>query len=76
MGHPLADYRARHQPPLSRTELAVKLGVSPATVWRWEKGERTPDRKYLPELSRLTGAPIIELIGLEENGSERTEPVE
>ena len=69
MDHPLTAYRAKHDPPLSQTELAARLGVSRATVWRWEKGERTPDRKFLPTLSNLTGAPIAELIGLKGQGA-------
>ena len=62
--HPLEAYRRRTLPPKTRASLAREIGVSRSAVGRWERGERTPDRKYLPTLSRLTGASISELIGL------------
>lgn len=42
---------------ITMTEMAEAVGVSPATIWRWEKGHRHPDRrsalKYLRVLDAL-----------------------
>lgn len=43
---------------ISRTEIADALGVSPATVWRWEHGQRVPRGepalRYAELLDRLS----------------------
>ena len=36
----LTRYRKKHG--VSREYIAVEVGVSAQTVWRWEKGERIP----------------------------------
>jgi transcriptional regulator with XRE-family HTH domain len=55
MIHPLQQFRDRHEPPLSRRDLAKLLGVSPASVTRWENGKRLPEKKLLPLISEQTG---------------------
>lgn len=62
----LREYRDRQEPPLSRLELARRFGVSRVTVARWEMGLRRPDREYIPELSKMTGVPAAELMGVAE----------
>lgn len=47
----IKDIRSRLN--LSQTELADKLGVSFATVNRWEKGHRTPSQIALGNIKRL-----------------------
>lgn len=47
----IKDIRSRLN--LSQTELAEKLGVSFATVNRWEKGHRTPSQIALGNIKRL-----------------------
>jgi transcriptional regulator with XRE-family HTH domain len=37
----------------SREEFAAALGVSPVSVYRWEKGDRFPIR-HLAEIAELT----------------------
>jgi transcriptional regulator with XRE-family HTH domain len=37
---------------LSQEKLATKLGVDPSTLWRWEKGKRTPPRHVLLRLKK------------------------
>lgn len=69
MTHPLEAYRHRADPPMSKALLAREIGVNRATVGRWERGERTPDRKYLPTIAKLTGASISELIGLKDDAA-------
>lgn len=56
--HPLVRYRDLHE--LSVTELAEKLGVSKATVSRWEYG-RLPEQKLWSVIRRKTGVRAEEL---------------
>jgi transcriptional regulator with XRE-family HTH domain len=63
---PLQTFREKQQPPLSREALARKLGVTRQTIWRWESGERVPDRELLPKISRMTGVPILKLMGMDQ----------
>jgi len=51
--HPLTAYRAEHN--LTPAGLARLLGVSRATVHRWETGERKPSRDKLPVIKEKTG---------------------
>ena len=56
----LTHYRAANG--LSRQDLADRFGVSAVTIWRWEAGERFPSLRYLPDVAKLTGKSIEELI--------------
>jgi transcriptional regulator with XRE-family HTH domain len=49
----------------SNTELAKRVGVSPATVGRWISGERTPSLSDAAQISRVLGIPLDHLAGLE-----------
>lgn len=51
--HPLTAYRNLHK--LKPADLARLLGVSRATVHRWETGERKPSRDKLPVIKEKTG---------------------
>lgn len=62
--HPLTVYRENHAPPLSVTDMAARLGVSKATVSRWEAGKRKPSSAFLPIIARLTGVSIPSLMGI------------
>ncbi len=53
--HPLKTYRLRQNPPLSQDQLAELLGVSKASVSRWETGERKPEETLIPVISEVTG---------------------
>lgn len=61
--HPVRAYRDKHQKTLR--DVADDFGVKVNTVWRWENWERTPETKHLTKLSRLTGASIPALMGLQ-----------
>lgn len=61
MIHPLTAFRERQAPPLSRAKLARLLGVSPASVTRWENGKRQPDKEMLPLIAERTGITPTEL---------------
>lgn len=53
--HPLKSYRLQQKPPMSQEQLAELLGVSKASVSRWETGEREPDVTLVPIISQVTG---------------------
>lgn len=61
MDHPLRAYRLSQEPPLSRAELADKLGVGRPTVFRWESGSRKIDESLIPFISEKTGIPARDL---------------
>lgn len=61
--HPLTAFRSKRN--LSLAELAAKIGVTPATVFRWESGARTPKPAHLAALNKLTGISIGALMGIE-----------
>ena len=45
--------RFRKQNDLTREELAVQIGVSAQTIWRWEKGDSRipePERRLLKQV--------------------------
>jgi transcriptional regulator with XRE-family HTH domain len=62
----LAEYRERQNPPLSRGDLAKQLDVSSVTIFRWEKGQRRPDKRYIPTIAEMTGVSPLELMGVSE----------
>jgi transcriptional regulator with XRE-family HTH domain len=59
--HPLRAYRERQQPPLSRAQLADRLGVGRPTLFRWESGARKIEPDRLPKITEATGIPAKEL---------------
>lgn len=57
---PLKIFRETQVPPLTQDQLAALLGVSRATVNRWENGIRKIDEEKLPEVAEKTGiAPAL-----------------
>ena len=60
IGKRIAEYRKRKN--LKQDELAEMLGVSPQAVSKWENDLSCPDISLLPELSRILGISIDELV--------------
>jgi transcriptional regulator with XRE-family HTH domain len=56
---------ARRRAGLNRSELARKIGVTPAAVSGWELGAPGPLLKNLKKISKATKTPLATLLGLE-----------
>jgi Helix-turn-helix. len=57
--------KKRHEKGLTQEELANYLGVSKASVSKWETGQSYPDITFLPQLATFFNISIDELIGYE-----------
>ena len=57
--------RLRHERKLTQEELADFMGVTKASVSKWEKGINTPDLMLLPQLAAYFDVTVDELIGYE-----------
>lgn len=62
--HPLAEYRAAQQPPLTQDDLGSRIGVDGMTVSRWERGESLPQKRQWPKIESVTGIPREKLISV------------
>ena len=68
--------RARLSVGLTTTQLALKLGVAPSTVSRWENGVRTPSPEMWPRLAAAIGLdPSLRETVLAENPVRRSDGV-
>lgn len=54
--HPLRKFRAKRK--LTMADFAEIMGVTSATISRWETGERVPESKYWAKLKQVTGGKI------------------
>ena len=57
--------RFRHEKKMTQEELADFMGVTKASVSKWEKGINTPDLLLLPQLAAFFGVTVDALIGYE-----------
>ena len=54
--NPLSKWRKQQHPEgWNQSVLARQLGVSPAAVGTWEKGQRTPGGRMMAKIEKLTG---------------------
>lgn len=65
--HPIRAYRDRNR--LTQDQLAERLGVTAATVSRWEQRLREPRGTDLQKLCSETGIPVAEILGTVEGQS-------
>ena len=61
----------RHEGGMTQEQAGERLGVSSKTISRWENGVNMPDISMLPELARLYGVSVSELVA-----GERIEPTQ
>lgn len=54
----------RKQKGMTQEELATNLGVSPQAVSKWENNLSCPDITLLPEISKIFGITVDELLGV------------
>lgn len=63
---------------MSRPALAVRLGVDPTTVWRWETGRQRPESpdapEMLAELFHLDLDEVLQAAGLKPSAAPPVEP--
>ena len=57
--------RARKEARLTQEDLATFLGVTKASVSKWETGQSYPDLELLPKIAAYFGLTIDELVGYE-----------
>lgn len=75
-----AEYvrRLRDATGISRPELARRLSVDPATVWRWETQKQKPESPDIPQaIARLFGLDVDEVLaaaGLKPESAAPAEP--
>ena len=55
--------RLRHKHKLTQEQLANFIGVTKASVSKWENAQSMPDILLLPQLASFFGVSIDELIG-------------
>jgi len=60
----LKELREEHQ--LSQFELATRVGVTPSTIFNWERGRNEPRVKQLRTLARVFGV-AMETIAMTED---------
>jgi len=61
------------QAKLSAYEIARRLGVKGATVYRWWYAERTPSSEMMAAYAKVVGKPVRSFYGEEENEDEPRE---
>jgi len=65
--------RMRKENNLTQQNVADRLLVSPQAVSKWERGECLPDITLLPEIARLYGVSVAEILEAGETGASRGE---
>ena len=56
-------YRLRHERKITQEQLAAFIGVTKASVSKWETGQSTPDIILLPQLAAYFDVSVDALIG-------------
>ena len=64
--------RFRKENGMTQRELAEKLHVTDKAISKWERGLNYPDLLILPELAKVLGTSVSDLLGLEEEISDTT----
>lgn len=67
---------ARKEKGMKQDELAEMLGVSPQAVSKWENDQTCPDISLLPQLSKILGVTIDELLNGKQEPVVQVQPPE
>ncbi len=67
--------RLRKEMNYTQEQLAEKMGITPQSVSKWEKGVTSPDITALPLLADIFGITIDELLGRNKNESAAEEQI-
>lgn len=63
---------AREKAGLSIAEAAQRLGITPAAIYQWESGDTFPDGRRLPEIARVYGTSVDDLLKETDDGLRKT----
>lgn len=64
----MSFYSARKKAGLSQAAAAKEFGVAAAAVCQWETGKTMPDSRKLPQIAKVYGTTVDELlVGNEES---------
>jgi len=69
----MSFYSARKKAGLSQAAAAKEFGVAAAAVCQWETGKTTPRSNLLPQIAKVYGCTIDELLSGNEESSTSTE---
>lgn len=58
----------RKRAGLTAKDVALKMGVTFQNVYNWENGSYLPPAKRLPELAKLCGCTVDELLSADQAG--------
>lgn len=76
LGERISEYRQNNG--MTQEELAIKLGVTPQAVSKWERGQSYPDVWLLKDICMVLGCSADSLLGnpiqkINENGDEKSQ---
>ena len=69
----MSFYQERKKAGLTQAVVAEKLGITTASVCQWETGKTTPRSNLLPQIARVYGCTIEELLSGNDEHCEATE---
>lgn len=69
----MSFYSARKKAGLSQAAAAKEFGVAAAAVCQWETGRTMPDPRKLPQIAKVYGCTIDELLSGNEEPCTSTE---
>jgi transcriptional regulator with XRE-family HTH domain len=71
--------QARERRGWTQLQVAIQLGVTPVTIYNWERGKSEPRVSQFRQLSRLLGVSMDDLVvtgdEVQSDGSDPKEPV-
>lgn len=69
----MSFYSARKKAGMSQAAAAKEFGIAPAAVCQWETGKTKPRSNLLPQIAKVYGCTIEELLSDNEESCASTE---